>query len=120
MQRLLSGKLLQQGICLIAQLTTQTDAFGQLTHDFDALDGIDGQIRFQIELGIEHIHGIPRALADNGKKRVTNIQRCSICCIFNSRIRRRCRCSRESRWSRHRNASLNGTLRKWGRTRRTK
>ena len=66
-QRLVLGQFLHHLLvdCALVE-AGQADALGQFAHDLDPFDGVDAQVGFQVEVGVEHLDGVAGSFADDG------------------------------------------------------
>ena len=74
-ERLELGQLLDHGVVdAVVAHGVEADPLGELADDLDALDGVDRQVGLEVEVGVEHVGGVPGAvghdLEDHGEQRI--------------------------------------------------
>ena len=70
-QRLLRHQLLDDRLVERAlRAAGEAGTVGQLAQDLEPLDGVDAEVGLEVEVGAEHVHGVPGPLADQGEQQL--------------------------------------------------
>ncbi len=59
------GQFLQFGVVQDAGAAGDAQASGEFAGDLGPLDGVDAEVRLQVEVGFDHVHGVAGAFADD-------------------------------------------------------